>query len=161
MTDVARPERIVDALAYLMLTQCPGVRAAFGCGASGITFPGGVVIRPIPSGGHLEPFTWAVNLPGAPLLRDGSATVLDIDWNLACRLYLDRNDIANAQQQAAPFYGRMLTAIHNTSQLGGTCNSSRIVRFGTGGDDNAIWLDVTVSAWERLNLNNQPGAQWV
>lgn len=161
MTDIFTPEKIVDALAYLGLSAVPGIRAAFGCGASGITFPGSVTIRPIPASGHFEPFTWAVDMPGAPVVRDGSATVTDIDWNLNCRLYLDSADVSETIRNAAPFYGRLLTAMHDNSQLGGTCNSARIVGFSIAGDGNADWLGVTVSAWQRLNLDNQVGPRWI
>jgi hypothetical protein len=161
MTVVFTPEKIVDALAYLGLSAVEGIEMAFGCGTSGITFPGGVVIAPIPAGGRLEPFTWTVEMPGAPIVRDGSATVTEIDWNLTCRLYLDRADVAQAQIDASPFYGRLLTAIHNNSMLGGTCNSALIKGFAVEGDEEKVWLRVQVSAWERLNLNNQPGPRWV
>jgi hypothetical protein len=160
VTDVFTPEKIVDALAYLGLSAVPGIRAAFGCGTSGITFPGDTVIAPIPSGGRLEPFTWAVDMPLAPIIRDGSATVTDIDWMLTAHLYLDRNDIAEAQRQASPFYGRLLTAVHSNAQLGGTCNAARIVGFTVEGDEEKVWLRVTVSAWQRLNLETQSGPLW-
>ena len=161
MADVFTPEQIVDALAYLGLTAVQGVRAAYGCGTSGITFPGGIVIQPIPANARLEPFAWAVSMPTAPIVRDGSATVTEIDWSLICRLYFDSNDVAESERNAAPFYGRILTAIHNNSQLGGTCNSALVKGFALGGDSDKIWLEVTVSAWQRLNLENQPGPRWI
>jgi hypothetical protein len=159
VSDLARPERIVDASAYCA-SLVPSVRAAFGCGASGITFPGGVVIAPIPSAGPYEPFTHTSELPGAPIVSDHSATVTEIEWRIPMRLYLPAADLAEARRQAAPFYGRYLAAFHAHAQLGGTANSARITSFAIGGDENANWLDMVLAAWQRLNLDSQPGEPW-
>jgi len=159
MADVARPERIVDASAFAARLVA-GVRSSFGCGVSGILFPGGVTIPAIPRSGPFEPFTHISDLPGAPGIADRSATVTEIEWRIPMRLYLPAADQEEARRQAAPFYGRYLTVFHQHMQLGGTANSARIASFAVAGDENGAWLAMVLSAWERLDLDNIPGPTW-
>jgi hypothetical protein len=160
--DIARPERMVDASAYIA-SQITGVAQAFGCGAgTGMMFPGGKTITPIPTSGPLEAYTHTSELPTAPTVSDLSATVTELLWQIPMRLHLDAGDQENLRLQAAPFYGRYLAAFAANAQLGGAANSARIVSFSLGGDpQHGAWLEMVLACWERLNLERTPGPRWL
>lgn len=167
MPDTIDPEKAVDALAYTA-SLVTGIRAVYGCGASGITFPTAIyddpahpnVVRPIPNKMPLEPLTVSVELPTAPRVRHASGTVAEIDWQIPMRLWLAGNSQMEARRQAAPFYGRFLTTFSQYGTLGGHANSCLIQSFALGGDGDSVWLDMVCSVWQRANLDNQPGPSW-
>lgn len=166
MTDIFNPGLIVEASAYCALTYVEGVRAAFGLGLGEtdptVFFPGGVII-PGDQGGPLETLTHISSMPGAPLITDFSATVCEIQWRIPMRLYLDRGNLDNLERACAPFYGRYLTAFHEHATLGGTVNSARIGSFAIvpNSESGQPYLEITLLAWERMNLEATAGANWL
>lgn len=160
--DVFHPEYIVDASAFVARAFVPGVRTAYGAGASeGILgLPGGVQIPVIPDSAF-EAYTHISEMPTAPKVTDYSATVCEIEWRIPMRLYVDRNNLMDIRRVVAPFYGRYLTAFHAHSSLGGTVNSARIVSFILGSDDSGAYLGMTLAAWQRLNLDAEAGPTWM
>lgn len=159
MSDTPRPEIIADASAYVARV-IEGVAAVWGVG-SGHQFgdpENPVVIRAFPDLPK-EPFTHVSEMPSAPRLVHHSRNETELNWAVPMTLWVDAADQGEARRKLGPFYGRYLAHFAKNVSLAGTANNALITAFGLDQlDETWFGLRMTLTAIERLDLDNQPGA---
>lgn len=92
------------------------------------------------------------DVPDAPPVEwvSQSGTV-ELAWKVPMRLWLPKGDLAEVRRQVLPFYDRYLRAFVRDRTLGGLVLRADIMRFAIGGNDSWSWLDVGLTAIERVN----------
>jgi hypothetical protein len=72
------------------------------------------------------------------------------EWDIPCRLWLPRADLANMRRLTQPMYGRFADVFAADRQLAGQVQSCRISAFDIGSDDRWSWLDINLAVIETL-----------
>jgi hypothetical protein len=128
-----------------------GITAVFGTGQ-------GVIIDPFRPGQTIlaapdaptGPWTFWADLPSGK----GDWLTQDLaeqwEWDIPCRLWMPRADLANMRRTAQLMYGRFRDVFAGDRSLGGAVESCRISAFDIGNDASWSWLDINLAVVETL-----------
>lgn len=91
-------------------------------------------------------------LPGAPPVEwvSQSGTV-ELTWYVPMRLWLPKSSTEEVRRLALPFYDRYIRAFVLDRTLGDLVLRTQVSRFAIGGDKDWSWLDVGLTAVERVS----------
>lgn len=146
-------EQIVDYTAVLAATEIEGLVAVAAIGTYGYDDPlrAGHKIATAQEKPGSAMTHWS-EAPGAPPVKRVSQDGwVEIDWTIPMRLWLPKQTEA-ARRAAIPFYSRYLEAFYNDPRLSNLVLRSEITRFEIGGDQDWSWLNIGLTAVERVQF---------
>ena len=147
-------DKIIDYTAAVA-ARIAGVQSAWGAGLGEVEDPlrPGQPIAAAPSR-PTDPYSHWSDCPSAPPVEWVSQNfTVELTWTIPMRLWLPKGDLAEARRAALPFYDRYLRAFTLDWQLGGLVLRSRLTKFAPMGDPDWTWLDMSLTAVERVNYS--------
>lgn len=151
MSGASNIASIIDYSAALA-AGISGIKAVFGSGQGATDDPlrPGSKVMGAPSN-PTEPYThWSTEPSAPPVEWVSQEGTVELTWLIPMRLWLPAGDLALARKMALPFYDGYLRAFITDRRLGDLVLRSQVARFAVGGDPDWSWLDIGLTAVERV-----------